>query len=121
MYEDLAPYRLTVIRSHRSSFITADSPVSIFPENVRERDEATFLPDTEFVLPITPRHAVLVTALHALPQLVHADLSIEAIVNARTAKAALREIYCAPTYPEEALAQHLNGWWASMPLLRMLS
>jgi hypothetical protein len=99
MYEDLAPYRLTVIYSARSSFITADSPVSIFPASVHERDEATFLPDTEFVLPVTPRHAILITALHAFPQRLNADLSTEAVINARTAKAAVREVYRAPGIP----------------------
>jgi hypothetical protein len=121
MYEDLAPYRLTVISSPRCSFITADSPVSIFPESVTERDEAAFLPDTEFVLPVTPTHAVLITTEYALPQRVDADLSVEAVINARTAKAALREVYCAPGYPDDALARHFSGWWASMPLLRLLS
>lgn len=121
MYEDLAPYRLTVVSSHRRRFITADSPVSIFPESVADRDEAAFLPDTEFVLPVTPSHAVLITAEHELPQRVDAELSSEAVINARTAKAALREVYCAPGYADDALARHLNGWWASMPLLRLLS
>jgi hypothetical protein len=119
MYEDLAPYRLTVLHSARSGFITADSPVSIFPESVHERDEATFLPETEFVLPVTPRHAVLITAHHALPQKVEAAPDVEAVVNARTTKAAVREVYCAPGYPDESLRQHLGGWWVSMPLLRL--
>lgn len=120
MYEDLAPYRLTVIHSPRSAYITADSPVSLFPESVLERDEASFLPDTEFVLPVTPAHAVLITAQHALAQRIDADLSIEAVINARTVKTALREVYCAPGYPQEALEQHFDGWWRSMPLLRVL-
>lgn len=120
MYEDLAPYRLTVVRSPRSAYITADSPVSIFPGSVLEHDEASFLPDTEFLLPVTPKHAVLITAQHAVPQRVDADLSIEAVINARTAKAALREVYCAPDYELSSVATALDGWWASMPLIRLL-
>jgi hypothetical protein len=120
MYEDLVPYRLTVLHSPRSGFITADSPVSIFPESVHERDEATFLPDTEFVLPLTPRHAVLITAKHTLPQRVDAARDVEAVVNARAARTAVREVICAPDYPAESLRQHLGGWWAPMPLLRLV-
>lgn len=88
------------------------------PESVHEHDEATFRPDTEFLIPVTPAHAVLITARHALPQRVDADLSIEAVINARTARAALREVYSRPDYPLETLTQHFEGWWASLPLLR---
>lgn len=108
------------MHSTRSRFITADSPVSVFPENIGEQDDAVFLPDTEFLLPVTPRHTVLITRHDALPQSAEADRTIEAVVNARTAKSAAREVYCTPNYPADLLQQHLEGWWATMPLLRLL-
>jgi hypothetical protein len=98
MYEDLAPYRLTVVRSAHRKFIIADSPVSVFPQYVDPKEEAYFSADTEFVFPVTSMHAVVITAELGRPQFVEVGHDVVAIVNARTARAAAQEVYCAPDY-----------------------
>ena len=118
LYDELAPYRLTVLHSKNAAFFTADSPVSVHPARPEDRDVFAFLPDTEFLLPVTPRHAVLITAAYELPEWLNADRDVELIVNARTAKATFREIYCPPSSDLSEVKLHMDAWWSSMPLLR---
>ena len=117
MYDDLKDYGISVLRSHRMDIITADSAATVFPRKVL--DEALFNSETEFVLPVTPRHAVIVTEKRRA-QLIEVSSDVVCIINSRTALDAAREIYSHPEQAIEKLQMYFSGWWASFPLQRLL-
>jgi Protein of unknown function (DUF4238) len=119
-YESLQPYSLSILRAKLGSFITADSPLSLYDGYVLAGTETTthdmsVSEETEILFPITSQHAALITR-DALKPLFDVENDIVAIVNARTVRTAAVEIYCHPHYDTRLLARDLGMWWWRRPL-----
>lgn len=113
-YDSLQPYELTILRAPERSFILAGSPLSIYDRYALAGTQETstdysFHAETEIVFPITSRHAALITAGKLRP-LIDVTPDIVAIVNARTVRAAAREIYCHPDYSQALMRTNLSIW-----------
>lgn len=126
VFEDLQTLNLTILRSTGPMFITCDSPVALLDRYAlaeghdAEAECAGFLPETEITHPVTSRHAVLLTSQPVPGALIDVSGDVVAIVNARTVRAAAREVYCSPVYPTDALKTALSRWWWRRAILDTL-
>ena len=125
VFEELSTLKVTVLHAPSGGFFTADSPVSLFDRYAlagRSDEEALwcgFQPETEIVLPVTSSRAVLLTTT-CNERDIRANRSVIAIVNARTARAAARNVYCHPDYPPQMLKIDMSTWWWSRPITSTL-
>jgi hypothetical protein len=124
-YEDFASCNLTILRAPVGSFITGDSPIFLYDRyELAERREslaisAGFLPETEITVPITSRHAALLTTA-STKDLVDVGKDVVSIVNARTVRSSARDVYCPPNYSPELLSIDMSQWWWRRPILTTL-
>jgi hypothetical protein len=124
IYASLQPYWITILRAPASSFITADSPTSLFDRyelagTAELTKDQAFHEETELVFPITSQHVALITR-DKLKPLLDVSSDIVAIVNARTVRFAAQHIYCHPAYPKPEMQVNLSTWWWRRSLIDQL-
>jgi len=121
-YEDSASCNLTILRASDGSFITGDSPIFVYDRYKlaeTSNSEATctcFFPETEITVPITSRHAALLT-IAGTRELLDVGKDVVSIVNARTVRSSAREVYCPPDYSAALSSINMSQWWWRRPIL----